>query len=78
MPVIIEWNYVDGSKEIEQLSAEIWRHNEAEVKKTFMKSKEVASVIIDPNQSLADVNMENNVFPKVPSDDRFEKAKKNK
>ena len=78
MPVIIEWNYADGTKEIQQLPAEIWRLNEAEVKKTFMKDKEVASIVIDPDRALADVNTENNVFPKADSEDRFEKMKEDK
>lgn len=77
MPVVIEWTYADGTKETEQLPAEIWRLNELEVKKTFLKEKEVVSIAIDPNQSLADVNMDNNVFPKVETEDRFEKAKGN-
>ncbi len=75
MPVIIEWNYADGTKEIQQLPAEIWRLNEAEVKKTFVEEKEVASIIIDPNQALADVNLENNAFPKAETEDKFEKMK---
>lgn len=75
MPVIVEWTYADGSKEREQLPAEIWRLNEAEVKKTFMKDKEVTSVMIDPNQELADVNMDNNVFPSQSDADNFDKFK---
>lgn len=78
MPVIIEWNYTDGTKEIEQLPAEIWRTNEAEVKKTFLKDKEVASVVIDPTQQLPDVNTEDNVFPRVPKESRFDKMKEKK
>jgi len=27
-PIIIEWTFVDGSKEIEKIPAEIWRTNE--------------------------------------------------
>ncbi len=75
MPVIIEWNYADGTKETQQLPAEIWRSDESQVKKTFVKKKEVASVIIDPNQALADVNLENNSFPKAETEDKFEKMK---
>ena len=75
MPVIIEWNYADGTKETQQLPAEIWRSDESQVKKTFVKEKEVASVIIDPNQALADVNLENNSFPKAETEDKFEKMK---
>ena len=75
MPVIIEWTYTDGTKEIERLPAEIWRFNEAEVKKTFLKNKEVANVSIDPNLELADVNMENNNFPKTEEQSRFDSFK---
>ena len=76
MPVIIEWTYADGSKEMERLPAEIWRLNEAEVKKTFLKDKEVVNIKLDPNLELADVNMENNSFPKTENQSRFENFKK--
>ncbi len=78
MPIIIEWTYADGTTEIDQLPAEVWRHNEAEVKKTFLKDKEVVNVEIDPNLELADVNMENNSFPKAESGSRFEDFKEGK
>ncbi len=28
MPLVIEWTYKDGSKEIDRIPAEIWRLNE--------------------------------------------------
>ncbi|HNB92418.1 MAG TPA: M1 family metallopeptidase, partial [Saprospiraceae bacterium] len=31
MPVIIEWTYTDGSKEVERISAQIWRKNENKI-----------------------------------------------
>ena len=43
MPVIIEWSYADGNKELERLPAEIWRKNEKEVVKVFIK-KEVVGI----------------------------------
>lgn len=75
-PVIIEWTFKDGSKEIERLPAEIWRTNEQEVKKAFIKEKEVVNVVIDPNSETADIEMNNNVFPKK-TDDKFDQKKKN-
>lgn len=78
MPIIIEWNYTDGTSEREVLPADIWRHNEAEVTKSFLKQKEVASVAIDPDQELADVNMNNNIFPKSEEEDAFETFKSGK
>ncbi len=74
-PVIIEWTYKDGSKEIERIPAEIWRLNEKEVTKVFLKDKEVVNVVIDPNQETADVNTADNVFPKR-IDSKFDQFKK--
>ncbi|HRX01015.1 MAG TPA: M1 family peptidase, partial [Cyclobacteriaceae bacterium] len=74
-PVIIEWTYKDGSKEIERIPAEIWRLNEKEVKKVFIKDKEVTNVVIDPNRETADVNTSDNIFPKRTSDSKFDKLR---
>ncbi|MFZ6001082.1 MAG: M1 family metallopeptidase [Bacteroidota bacterium] len=75
-PVIIEWTFKDGSKEIERLPAEVWRTNEVEVKKVFMKEKEVVNVVIDPNLETADVNVNDNVFPKKAGENKFDQLKK--
>jgi len=75
-PVIIEWTFKDGSKEIERLPAEIWRLNEFEVTKVFMKEKEVVNIVIDPNLETADINTRDNVFPKKATESRFDKIKK--
>jgi hypothetical protein len=76
-PIIIEWTYADGTTEIEKIPAEIWRTNEREVTKVFIKDKEVVSVLIDPNEQLADVNMRNNQFPKKTTPSRFDQFKGN-
>ncbi|MFM7430717.1 MAG: M1 family aminopeptidase [Flammeovirgaceae bacterium] len=76
-PVIIEWTFKDGTKEIEKIPAEIWRVNETEVKKVFMKDKEVTNVVIDPDGATADVNLSDNVFPKKPTESKFDQLKKN-
>ena len=75
-PVIIEWTFKDGSKEIERLPAEIWRDNEQEIKKIFVKEKEVTHVVIDPNAETADTNLKDNVFPKKITKSRFDQLKK--
>lgn len=74
-PLIIEWTYKDGSKEIEKIPAEVWRLNEQEVTKVFIKDKEVTNIVLDPNFELADVEMRNNVFPKK-AESRFDRFKK--
>ncbi len=76
-PVIIEWTYKDGTKELERIPAEVWRTNEQEVKKIFVKDKEVVNIVIDPNLETADINVNDNVFPKRPTENKFDKFKKN-
>ena len=77
MPVIIQWTYADGTKEIERIPAEIWRTNERKINKVFIKEKEVVNVVLDPNRELTDINTQDNVFPRptgTPS--RFDSFKK--
>lgn len=76
-PIIIEWTFVDGSKETQKIPAEIWRKDENEVKKVFMKEKEVAQVVIDPNNDTADANFSDNAFPKKQNENKFDLMKKN-
>lgn len=76
-PVVIEWTYKDGSKEIERIPAEIWRLNETEVKKVFAKDKEVTNVVIDPIGETGEVNPADNVFPKKVTESKFDQLKKN-
>ena len=75
-PIVIEWTFKDGSKEIERIPAEIWRTNENEVTKVFIKTKEATNILVDPNFELADVEQRNNVFPKRDTPSKFDRFKK--
>ena len=77
MPLTIEWIFTDGTKEIDKLPAQIWRRNEYEITKTFIKAKEVKTVNLDPNFEFADTDMENNSFPKTESPSEFDRFKQN-
>jgi hypothetical protein len=76
MPVIIEWTYKDGSKEIERIPAEIWRTNEQRITKVFVKDKEVTKVVLDPKMETTDISLEDNIFPKVQSPSKIDQLKK--
>ncbi len=78
MPVTIEWVFTDGSKAIDKLPAQIWRRNEYETKHTFIKEKEVTEVNLDPNFEFADVDTDNNSFPKVETPSEFDEFKNKK
>lgn len=60
MPIIIKWNYEDGTTEIDRINAYIWRKNEREVTKTFMKPNKVVSIQLDPYKETCDINEKNN------------------
>lgn len=71
MPIIIEWTYKDGTKEETRIGVQVWRKNEFNVVKTFLKDKEVASVKIDPMRETADIDESNNSWPQMDVPGRF-------
>ena len=71
MPIIIEWTYKDGTKEVERIPVQVWRKNEYKVVKTFIKDKEVASIKLDPMRETADINENNNTWPAMETPSKF-------
>ena len=69
MPILLGLTYVDGSTDTYNIPAEIWRRNSKSVKKLLVLDKELAEVVIDPRWETADVDVENNHYPRrlIPS-----------
>lgn len=78
MPLIIQWNFADGTSEVERIHAYIWRKDEKKVVKTFVKPKEVVSIQLDPYKETADIDEKNNSWPQKDVKSRFDvyKAKR--
>ncbi len=74
MPIIVEFNYTDGTKERKTYPAQIWRYNDKEVTKVFSSDKEIQNIVIDPDLETADVDTSNNSFPKEKAN-KFDKFK---
>lgn len=72
MPIIVEFTFKDGSKEVDRIPAQIWRKNELKVKKVFMKDKEVQSIKLDPEKETADINEENGLWPVKELPNKFQ------
>ncbi len=72
MPLILEFEFQDGTKEIQRIPAEIWRHNDKEISKVFAFEKAVKQVVLDPMQETVDTDAENNYFPRKEMPSRFE------
>ncbi|HEY9220750.1 MAG TPA: M1 family metallopeptidase [Lutibacter sp.] len=75
MPIVVEFEYEDGTKERKQYPAEIWRNSDAEVTKVFPSSKAISKITLDPDEQTADVNLSNNSWPKK-TENKFEQFKK--
>ena len=71
MPIILELEFADGSKEEMRIPAEIWRKSPKAVSKLIVteKEKELVNVTVDPRWETADVDVENNHYPRriIPS-----------
>ncbi len=76
MPIIIEWTFEDGTKEVQRIPVEVWRKNENEVRKVFVKNKEVKAIRLDPFKETADVDESNNQFPLKEMPSKFQVYKK--
>lgn len=72
MPLIIEWTYTDGTKEVQRIPVRIWMLNEQQVTKVFIKDKQVASISLDPYKETADINESNSMWPVKEIPSRFQ------
>ncbi|GIU52602.1 M1 family metallopeptidase [Shewanella sp. KT0246] len=82
MPILLEMTFADGSTEKLTLPAEIWRRSPKEVSKLIVteKSQQLVSVEVDPSWETADVDIENNHYPRriIPSRIEAYKSEKRK
>lgn len=69
MPIILGLTYADETSEEIRIPAEIWRRSPAMVRKLIVSDKEIASIVVDPHWETADVDIENNYYPRrlIPS-----------
>ena len=72
MPVILEFEYVDGTEEVVRIPAELWKSNNEQVSKVFVFDKELARVTLDPFLETADVDRNNNYWPARIEPTRFQ------
>ena len=72
MPLILLFEYIDGTKEEFRVPAEIWRKDNFTVTKVFPAKGEVKQISLDPYFETADVDLSNNYYPEKPTPSRFE------
>ena len=72
MPLILEFEYADGEREVRRIPAEIWKMSEPTVTKVFVTDRHASRITLDPYMETADVDMGNNHWPPRPEPTRFE------
>ena len=75
MPIIVEYSYADGSVERVTYPPQIWRKNDASLRKVVATDKELIGVLVDPDLETADIDTSNNSWPKEEIISDFEKFK---
>ncbi len=75
MPIIVEIEYEDGTKDRYNFPAQIWRYNDKMVSKVFKTVKEIKKITIDPDLETADIDTSNNSWPKKDNS-KFDKFRK--
>lgn len=72
MPLILEFEYEDGEREVQRIPAEIWKMSEPTVTKVFVTDRPVIRISLDPFLETADVDTGNNYWPPKPQPTRFQ------
>ncbi|TDH29035.1 M1 family peptidase [Segetibacter sp. 3557_3] len=72
MPIVLEWTFEDGTKEVQYVPVSIWMLNERKVTKVFIKDKQVTAVRLDPYKETADINEANGMWPVQQLPSRFQ------
>ena len=72
MPLILEFEFEDGTKEVQQIPAEIWRLRDDRVTKVFVMDQAVERITLDPFLETADTDLSNNVWPPQSKPTRFQ------
>jgi hypothetical protein len=78
MPLVIQFEFEDGTSEIQRIPAEIWSRNNLKTSKVFLIDKKVVAVTLDPFLETADCDMSNNHWPKQIEESRFEIYKRSR
>ena len=56
MPIIVDFEYEDGTKERITYPAQVWRKNDNEVKKLITSNKKIININLDPDLETADID----------------------
>jgi aminopeptidase N len=76
MPLIVELQFEDGTTETQKFPAQIWRMNNDTAKRVFATDKKIIKIQLDPKLETADIDVENNMWPKEALKTKFDELEK--
>jgi hypothetical protein len=78
MPIILKFEFSDGTSEKQYIPAEIWKMKDKTISKVFFFNKELLSINLDPNLETADTDRSNNYWPQRAFPTKFSLFKEKK
>lgn len=76
MPIILEFQFIDGTSEIVRVPVQIWQKNKEEISKVFFFEKEIEKIVLYPLLETADTERNNNYWPETREPTGFELYKR--
>ncbi|MCO6147098.1 M1 family metallopeptidase [Flavobacterium sp. NRK1] len=76
MPIIAELTFEDGTAETYTFPVQIWRKNNETASRVFAVDKKVKKIVVDPKLMTADIDTDNNSWPKQEGNSKFDELEK--
>ncbi len=76
MPIIAELTFEDGTAETYTFPVQIWRKNNETASRVFATDKKVKKIVVDPKLMTADIDTDNNSWPKEEGNSKFDELEK--
>ena len=77
-PLVLEIQLASGKKYIERIPAEVWRYSPKKITKLIVTDEPMVGLTQDPFWETADINVDNNAWPRKVNPSRLELFKTNR
>jgi hypothetical protein len=77
-PLVLEIQLASGKKTIERIPAEVWRYSPKKITKLIVTDEPMVGLTQDPYWETADINVDNNAWPRKVNPSRLELFKTNR
>ena len=77
MPLILEVELKSGKKIVERIPVEVWRYNSKKLTKLIVTDEPMVGLTQDPNLETADIDLNNNTWPRKITKSRLDLFKMN-